>query len=397
MATTKSTGTKGAAGKQKPKPNYEEALARLNEQSKRGGGDKDYIELKEGKNVVRILPGHPNMDAFYEEVYYHRKSVGRKKSVNVICLNHGDSNADDCPICTALEEVRRSRDKGDKQIWSEQRPKARFFMNAIDRTDNSPKILACGISVMKQILGFVTDEEYGDILDVQEGTDLIITRTGEGLDTEYDVKARRNSSPVFEEEDEIEALIGTSAKNSKLVDLTEMKSQFADEPDKVQLVWEEGWEALKDLDDEDEPKKSSKKSSKKSRDDDDDDEEEEDETPKKKASVKKRAKPEPEEEEDEDTEDEDEEEEVTPPKKSKKSVAKPAPKKSKLPEPEDEDEEDEDDEEEEPAPKKSSKKPLPKKSTKKVREEEDEDEDEEDMDDLDSVLREHEGSGKKRK
>ena len=108
-------------------------------------------------------------------------------------------------------------------------------MNCIDRKDNTLKILACGISIMKGILGYVTDDDYGDILDPENGTDLIINRSGEGLDTEYDVKARRNSTPALDDEDELKALIGTNAKTTKLNDLTELKTQFEGEPDKVAL------------------------------------------------------------------------------------------------------------------------------------------------------------------
>lgn len=356
----------------KPAPDYRKVLDRLNQQSKRGGGGKDYLELEQGKNIVRILPAHPHMEAFYEEVYYHRRNVG-KKSLSVICLNHGDSDGDDCPVCTSLEELRNSKDKTDRKLFGEQRPKPRFFMNAIDRKDNTLKILACGITIMKDVLGFVTDEEYGDILDPQEGTDLIITKSGEQLDTEYSTKARRNSSPALDDEDALSELIGTNAKNTKLFDLTEVKTQFEGEPDKVELVWSEGWEALKDLDDEDDEKPKKKKSVKpaaKKRKDEEDEEEDEDtedeeeEAPKKKPQTKvKGAKP----SRVVDDEDEDEEDE-------------PKTKKKKKPEPEDEEE----DEEEEPRPRKSNG-AAPKKKSKPV---EDEDE-EEDLEDLDAILSKH--------
>jgi len=370
-----------AKAAKKHEPDYKKALEKLNEQSKRGG-DRNYIELEQGKNTVRVLPGHPDMEGFYEEIYYHNKQVGKKARTTVICLNHGNPDGEDCPICAELEELRASKDKDDRKAYGLLRPKARFFMNAVKRPEEECKILACGISIMKEILGFITDEDYGDILDPQEGTDLVITKTGEMLDTEYSVKARRNPSPVFEDEDAVNALIGTTAKNTKLTNLTEMKTQFEGEPKKVMLIWEEGWDALKDMeeDDEDEkPKKGKKgvKSKSKPEPEEDDEEDEEEEVPK--AKAKKKAKPEPE-------EDEDEEEEEEPKPKAKKK-AKPVV--------EEDEDEDEEEEEEEPKPKKKSKpEPEPVKAKAKKKPVEDDD-DAEDLDDLDAVLNKHKAKGKK--
>ena len=370
-------------------------LSRLNEQSKRGGGgDKTYMELEQGDNVVRILPAHPNMDTFFTEVFYHRKEQG-KKSYQVICLNNGDSRAGECPVCEALEELRTSRDKGDKALFGKQRPKQRFFMNVIDRADGEVKILATGITVMKKILQYATDEdEYGDILDLQDGTDLIINRQGDGLDTEYDVKARRKTSPAFEDKKTLKKTIGTSADDTKLFDLTEQANQFQGEPDKVMLVWEDGWDALKEEDDEEKPKKKGKKSKK-----EDEEEDEEEEAPK--AKAKKKAKPAPVEE------DEDEEEEEKPKAKKPAKKAKPEPEeedeeeeeeerpkaksKSKAksrPEPEEEDE----DEEEEEKPKSKAKKKA------KPADDDEEDDDEDGLGSLDDVLKQHRAkAGKKGK
>ncbi len=359
---------------------YSQVYERLKKQSKRGGGgsDRSYIELEEGDNQVRILPGHPKMDGFFVEVFYHNRNL-RKESVRVRCLNNGDMDGDDCPICEELKELRRSKDKGDKKIVSEHRPKSRFFMNAIDRSDKTPevKVLACGTSIMTALLGYMTDPEYGDFTDVSEGLDIVIGRSGTGLDTEYTVKPRRKSTPLFKDSDEVDALIGTGSKDTKLLPLHENAEQFEGEPDNAMFVWENGWEAFKkkmeeEAEDEDESSKKSKKSSKKPREEEEEEDEEEERPKSKKPS--KRPKDEEEEEEEEPKpkkkkpapreEDEEEDEE---PKPKKKKVALPPPD-------EDDEEEDEpkvkpkkkappkeeDDEEEEEQPKKKAKKPQPK-------------------------------------
>jgi hypothetical protein len=324
---------------------YSAVLNRLKEQSKRGGdGDKaNYIEFPQGDTRVRILPGHPHMDAFFVEVYYHTKQ-GRKDQTKVRCLNNGDIDGDACPVCEEVKAYYGSKDKDDKKLWQEQRPKNRFFMNAIDRSDATPevKILACGTMVMTQLLGFVTDPDYGDVTDPETGLDIIINRTGEKLDTEYTVKPRRKSTPILGDEDEVAAILGTNAKDTQLIDLNENATAFEDEPENIMFIWENGWDAFKEKmkDEADEEEAKPKKKKKPAVDEDDEDEEPV-------AKPKKKAKPAPVEEE------EDEEEEA--PKPKKKKPAAPV-------------EDDEDDDEEPVKPVKKKAKPAP------VEEDDDEDE-----------------------
>lgn len=297
--------------KKKKAVNYSDVLERLKEQSKRtGGGDKaHYIEFPQGDTRVRILPGHPNMDAFFTEVYFHTKQI-RKDSTKVRCLNNGDIDGDECPVCEEIKQYQGSRDKDDKKIWQEQRPKNRFFMNAIDRSDpeQEVKILACGTMVMTQLLSFVTDPEYGDITDPEAGLDMVINRTGEKLDTEYTVKPRRKSTPIFADSDEVEALIGTNAKDTKLIDLTEQARQFEGEPEHISFIWENGWEAFtQKMKDEAEEEEAKPKKKKKPVVEDDDEEEE---APK----PKKKAKPAP-------VEDDEDEDDAPPPPKKKAKAA----------------------------------------------------------------------------
>lgn len=231
---------------------YKQVLEKLKKASK-GSSDRDYIELTEGKNMVRVCPGHPNMEGFFEEVHYHNRTDPKnpKKRLQVICFNHGDPRADACDVCRELEPLSKSTDKADKKLYNEQKAKARWFCNVIDRADDDKvKILGMGITILKGILGYVTDEDYGDVLSLTEGRDMNITKSGEGMDTEYEVKAHPKTTMLLPEKADIKKLIGTSAEDCGLYDLTELKQQFADEPEKVMIIWEKGWDALKNDDSE---------------------------------------------------------------------------------------------------------------------------------------------------
>jgi len=199
-----------------------ERLAQINASNNRQGGSMRFLSIKDGRNVFRILPPHANSEMFYEEVWLHYgvgKTEENKKGHVVICpTTHGDSKA--CPVCELAKELRSlSKKKGDnyqKQASSIGRKK-RVYYNAIDRADdlatyhkndedkwvnaegeeeNPVGILATGVTVFKDLLNIIVDPEYGDITDADEGLDVILTKSGTGMGTEYDTKTVRKESVI---------------------------------------------------------------------------------------------------------------------------------------------------------------------------------------------------------
>lgn len=198
-----------------------ERLNELNTNNNNGGGSFGYVNLKDGRNVVRILPPKENGE-FVQEVFLHYgvgKSESNKKGTVVVCpTTHGDDKA--CPICEAVKELRnlsKAKDDTYSKQASQLGRKKRVYFNAIDRSldlesftknsdgkyldaegkeSNPVQILAVGTTVYKAILGIMCDPEYGDITDAQEGLDVIITKSGTGMNTEYDVKTVRREGPI---------------------------------------------------------------------------------------------------------------------------------------------------------------------------------------------------------
>jgi hypothetical protein len=203
-------------------------LSELN--SNQGGGNSSgmtFIDIKDGRNVIRVLPPADNMDSFAEEAWVHYgvgKTDTNKKGTMVVCPK---TNGEDkpCPVCEASAELKKlskkKDDAYDKQAKSLYRKK-RVYYNAINRADDlsvyeqreedgkqvwyntesgekeSPvKVLGTGIGIYKDILGLIVDPEYGDVTDPDEGLDLIITKSGSGqFNTNYDVKTVRKEGPV---------------------------------------------------------------------------------------------------------------------------------------------------------------------------------------------------------
>jgi hypothetical protein len=223
---------------------YAKRLADL----KRSNSNKDFMTWEDGTNYGRVCPGHPNMDGFYTEIKQHSKGEG-KSYVAVQCYGG------ECEICPELEEYRKSRDKEDQKVWKEQMPKSRFYFNFLSKGPKGKstpvlKTVGCGTQILTGIMALICNEDYGlSLTDLEDGRDIIVTSgKGKNNQTEYTVQARVATGPALEDEDELQKLL------DNLPDLNDMLDQFEGDASKAKLVWDEGWEALKDKDD-DKPKK----------------------------------------------------------------------------------------------------------------------------------------------
>lgn len=199
-----------------------ERLAQLNSGGKQQTSSLSFLSIKDGRNVVRILPGKGESD-FATEVWVHYgvgKSEQNKNGTMVVCPTTKGENQS-CPVCELSKQLRSlskkkddNYDKQSKQLYR----KKRVYFNAISREEDlsnyefvedkwknkesgdeeSPvKVLGTGIGIYKDILSLIVDPEYGDITDPVKGLDLIITKSGSGqFNTEYDVKTVRKESAI---------------------------------------------------------------------------------------------------------------------------------------------------------------------------------------------------------
>lgn len=205
-------------------------MGRLQELNEGGGNNNSnvsFLQIKDGRNVVRILPPSDKMESFGEEVWVHYgvgKSASNKNGTMVVCPRTANENAP-CPVCEASKELWNLSTKKDDEYMKQAKGlnrKKRVYYNAIDRgvdldifelreeddkkvwyntetnEKESPiKVLGTGIGVYKDLIKLIIDPEYGDITDPTEGLDIIITKTGSGqFNTEYEVKSVRKESEI---------------------------------------------------------------------------------------------------------------------------------------------------------------------------------------------------------
>lgn len=163
---------------------------------------KNFAQLSNGVNKVRILPPKEEGDSFFAATSIHR--IGSKDNIrNVHCLKvHGKN----CPICDVYFDLWKKHKasgaaRDAKTKWSELarsiRATPRFYLNVLVRSTNEVKILSCGQKLQdKIILGMigVTDEKsgellkegLGDVTDPKEGYDLIVMKKDVGGYPNYD-------------------------------------------------------------------------------------------------------------------------------------------------------------------------------------------------------------------
>ena len=175
-----------------------EALRKKHEElsnpgSSSSGSDflKKFFQLKEGTNLLRILPWKDDSKQFYAETKIHRVTDENGNVKNHHCRKvHGEP----CPLCDLYYGLWKTGRKEDEDLARQIKPRARYYMNAVDRETGDIKILSIGVILFKKIIGAMLDEDFGDITDLENGHDFKIVKVMEGQWPKYDQSQPRPKS-----------------------------------------------------------------------------------------------------------------------------------------------------------------------------------------------------------
>lgn len=184
------------------------------------GGGRGFWSPKEGRSVIRILPEVHEMEFFFQTVGRHNLPPAGKEWV--YCPEFTSEGELPCPICDLIKDLYRAGDKGSKMLAEELGLRKMYWMNVINREDESsgPMIYTPGVTVFDQVCSFIHDPEYGDVTDIDEGFDIIIERSGTGLSTKYQVKAKRMTSPLADDDKTIDKWL-EDARDLSYVEVSE--------------------------------------------------------------------------------------------------------------------------------------------------------------------------------
>jgi hypothetical protein len=158
---------------------------RIKDKWDRKGKKADRMELQDGDNYIRLLP--PSLEYLKDTVDYihfeypmHYKLGIEGNTTSEPCPKvHGKMSR--CPVCETVFKLYSTKDADDKALAGKIRAKTRYIFNAIDlnNLDKGVQILETGSKIYDAILKFITNPKYSDILDLDKGRNLTITKTPE--------------------------------------------------------------------------------------------------------------------------------------------------------------------------------------------------------------------------
>lgn len=149
-------------------------LSQLQSKGSKSSYEKiDYSKIfwkpKEGKQVIRIVPSKFNKDFPFREVFFHYDIVKRSM---LALTNWGEKD----PIVEFSKQLYKSEDKDDQSLARKLSPRVRVFAPVVVRGEEhlGTRLWEFGKEVYEQLLKIAADEDYGDITDIMEGTDLTV-------------------------------------------------------------------------------------------------------------------------------------------------------------------------------------------------------------------------------
>lgn len=178
-----------------------------------------FYKPKIGKNILRILPEVGEMEFFYVSVGQH--FISRSNRHFCPSFTFGDP----CPICEFVSQLYTAGDDASVELARKLGVRKQYWMNVIDRNNEiaGPQVWTPGPMIFKQIAAIVMDPQYGDLLiDEEDGLDIVVERSGSGLQTSYNVLAKRETTPLANDVAIIDQWMNTA------MDLTPV--QLTDDP-----------------------------------------------------------------------------------------------------------------------------------------------------------------------
>jgi hypothetical protein len=153
-----------------------------------GGG---FWKAPAGKTKVRVLPGtvgNCDKGAFYRTIRSHRIDLGEGTRFFKAPPN---GRFDAFETCAELFASCGMTDQA-----KECRARTQFAVNLNPHQTNDIVIWRCSKKQIDRMISYMTDEDWGDFTDPEEGFCLTIERTGEDFGTRYEVTPSRTEGEL---------------------------------------------------------------------------------------------------------------------------------------------------------------------------------------------------------
>lgn len=175
----------------------------------RGNGKSAFWRPDDGETVIRLLPtsdGDP-----FKEFWFHY-NLGK----NAGFLSPKKNFGEDDPLNDFIRQLYKDGSDESVKMAKSLNARQRFFSPVIVRgeEDKGVRLWGYGKTAYKELLNLVLNPEYGDITDVNEGTDLTI-HYGKPAGAQFPQTAitpRRKPSGLAKSEDDIAGLLESIPK-----------------------------------------------------------------------------------------------------------------------------------------------------------------------------------------
>jgi len=170
----------------------------------RGNGKSAFWRPEDGEQTIRIVPTSDG-DPFKE--YWFHYNLGKNTSFLSPKKNFGEED----PLDDFVRQLYRDGSDDAVKMAKNLSARQRFFAPVLVRGEEDQGVRLWGFGKMayKELLNLVLNPEYGDITDVNEGTDLVLTY-GKPPGAQFPqttITPRRKSSPLAGDEDAISSML----------------------------------------------------------------------------------------------------------------------------------------------------------------------------------------------
>lgn len=177
-----------------------------------------------GEHQIRIVPYTHNRENPFIELHFHY-NLGKKSMLSPSSFGRPD------PV---LEFAKKLQQAGDKESWvagKKMEPKMRTYVPVIVRGQENEgvKFWGFGKQIYQELLSFIADPDYGDITDLHEGRDIVVT-----------VKSAEEAGKSY-----AETTIRIKPKQTPATENDTVIEKINNQPDIIELYPEPSYEELK--------------------------------------------------------------------------------------------------------------------------------------------------------
>jgi hypothetical protein len=168
-----------------------------------------------GKHQIRLVPYKFNKENPFIELLFHY-GINNKTYLSPSSFGRPD------PIVEFAEKLKRMGDKDDWKAAKKMEPKLRTFVPVLVRGEEGDgvKFWGFGKTVYQEILGYISDPDYGDITDIENGRDIVVeVVSAEDSGTSYPVttiRVKPKETPLHEDDEKTQKFLNEQKNITEL-------------------------------------------------------------------------------------------------------------------------------------------------------------------------------------